>query len=468
MKKRFFPPRVGDPVFTRQQLTSLLIPLIVEQILTQMIGLIGTVMVARVGEHALSGVSIVDSINQIVLSLFTSLSIGGTIVTSQFIGRADNTNARESAKQVVIASTGIAALCAVICAFFRVNILEFIYDVEPDVMASAKIYFLITACSFPFMALFASTSAIFRASGNSSLPMMVSLLMNAINIGCCALFIIVIPLGAAGPALGALISRIVGSIILSTMLSNKKLAINISGIFPLRLNIPMIKNILVIGIPSGVENSMLQLGRLVNQSMISSFGTAAIVAASIGNHLNVVTLMPGAAVGSALLTVVGQCVGAGKYDQARRYTTGFMLMGMAATVSLNVLCLVFMEQLIVMFNASGETAVLARDAIMIFGIASCFFAPFSFPLPNALRAANDVKFTLLLALASMFPVRVLMGYILCFHTPIGAQGIWWALLLDWGFKAIVCIIRFSGDKWTKHKILKGAAPEPEAITQGAE
>ena len=287
-------------------------------------------------------------------------------------------------------------------------------------------------------------------------------MMNAINMGCCALFILVIPLGAAGPALGALISRAVGSMIVAAKLTNKELDVNISGIFPLRLNIPMIKNILVIGIPSGVENSMLQLGRLVNQSMISSFGTAAIVAASIGNHINVVTLMPGAAVGSALLTVVGQCVGAGKYDQARRYTTSFVLMGMAATVTLNVLSVIFMENLIAMFNASGETAILAREVIVIFAVASCFFAPFSFPLPNALRAANDVKFTLILALASMFPVRVLMGYILSFHTPMGAKGIWYALLLDWGFKAIVCIVRFSGDRWTKHKILKGVAAESEA------
>jgi len=468
LKDRFFPPRIGDPVFSRQQIIALLVPLIIEQILTQTIGLIGSIMVSSAGVAAFSGVALVDSINSIVLSLFTSLAIGGTIVTSQFIGRGDKDSARVSAQQVVIVSTGIAAVCGLLCVVFRYGLLDLVYNVEADVMESAAVYFLITACSFPFMALFAASSAIFRAAGNARLPMLVSVWMNLINFGCNALFIFVFKLGAAGPALSALISRAIGSLIVSIKLGNKKLDINIAGILPLRINIPMIKNILAIGIPSGVENSLLQVGRLLNQSITSSFGTAAIAAASIGNHINVVTLMPGSAVGNALLTVVGQCVGAGKQEQARRYTTSFVLIGLGSMVVLNLLFLVFMDNVIAMFINDASTPELAmaitelsRRIVIVLCIASCFFAPFSFTLPNALRAANDVKFTMVMSLFSMFPVRILMGYLMSFHTPIREMGIWYALMLDWGFKGIACIIRFAGTKWTSHKILKGSAAKPK-------
>jgi putative MATE family efflux protein len=451
---RAFPPRVGEPLFDRKKLVALLIPLIIEQILSAAIGIADSIMVARVGEYAMSGVSIVDAINILLINVFAALSTGGTIVTAQYIGQGKKDSAKESACQAMIVTIGIAALVMVVCVFFRSGILHAIYgDVDENVMDSALIYFLITALSYPFMSSFNTCSAIFRATGDAKRPMMISVGMNVLNVCGNAIFIFVCGLGAAGAALATLISRIVGAAVIAVMLYSEKREINIHGLFPLRLNLPMVKNILRVGVPTGFENGIFQIGKVLVQSIITTFGTVGIAAASVANNVASFTAMPGLAIGIGLVTVVGQCIGAGKQDQAKRYTVGFTALAIAVAFVLTVFLYFFADTVIGFFGVSAETAALAKKLIFSTLIANTILWPPAFVLPNALRAAGDVRYTMIIAVASMWIFRVLLGYIFAIVLDFGVIGVWYGMITDWLARTIAYVARYLSDRWTRHKVV---------------
>lgn len=449
-----FPPRTGEPMFSRKQLTALLIPLIIEQVLSATIGIADTVMVAQVGEHAMSGVALVDAINILLINIFAALSTGGTVITAQYIGQRRISSARESACQAMIVTIGISALVTVVCLCFRSGILRLIYGaVDENVMESALIYFLLTAISYPFMASFNTCAAIFRAVGDARRPMLISIGMNVLNIIGNAFFIFSCGMGAAGAALATLISRIAGAAVIFAMLYSDRLEINIRGLFPIKLDLPMIKNILRIGVPTGFENGIFQIGKVLVQSIITGFGTVGIAAASVANSVASFSAMPGIAIGIGLVTVAGQCAGAQEFDQARRYTVGFTAASAAIAGALNILLFFFCDQCIALFGVTSETAALSKTLIFSTLIANTIFWPPAFVLPNALRAASDVRYTMIVAVVSMWAFRVLLGYILAVPLGFGVLGVWYGMIADWIARTIAYVWRYLSGKWTAHKAL---------------
>ena len=449
-----FPPRVGEPMFGRKQLTALLIPLIIEQVLSATIGIADTIMVAQVGEHAMSGVALVDAINILLINIFAALSTGGTVITAQYIGRKQRESACKSACQAMIVTVALSTIVTIIFLCFRGGLLRLIYGaVDQNVMDSALIYFLLTALSYPFIASFNTCAAIFRAVGDARRPMVISVGMNILNLIGNAVFIFVFGMGAAGAALATLISRIVGAAVIFVMLYSPRPEVNIRGLFPLKPDFPMIKCILHIGIPTGFENGIFQIGKVLVQSIITGFGTVGIAAASVANSVASFSAMPGIAIGIGLVTVSGQCVGAQKLDQARRYTVGFTAVSAVIAGVLNILLFFFCDPCIALFDVTSETAALSKQLIFSTLIANTLFWPPAFVLPNALRAAGDVRFTMIVAVVSMWVFRVLLGYIFAVPLGFGVLGVWYGMVADWIARAAAYIGRYLSGRWTAHKVL---------------
>ncbi len=445
----------GRVVFDKKKLALLIIPIIIEQLLTAAMGVADTLMVSAIGEAAVSGVSLVDSINLLLANIFAALATGGTVIASQYLGRNDKDNARKAAEHVFLVTLVISAALMLLVLFLRNGILSLLFGkIEDDVRKNALVYFLFTGISYPFLAQFNTCSAQYRAMGNSRLPMLISVAMNVINIGGNALLIFVFKMGAAGAAISTLTSRVVGALVICIMLFFSKGDINIRGIFRLKIHFGMIKNILAIGIPTGIENSIFQIGRLLVQSIVSSFGTAVIAANAVANSIVGVAILPGMGVGIALVTVTGYFVGAGDYKNAKKYIIKLTGLSYAIVIVVEVLMFIFRYQLIGLYGIGGTAAKLAAEFMTIHVVGTSLLWPSSFTIPNGFRAANDVKFTMIVSLISMWVLRVGLGYVLSYYTSLGEIAVWISMMADWLARAVIYIWRLFSNTWMSHQILK--------------
>ncbi|MDR2133669.1 MAG: MATE family efflux transporter [Treponema sp.] len=441
--------------WTNRALFRLLWPLVIEQILAVTMGAADTMMVSFVGEFAVSGVNIIDNINNLLIIALTALCTGGAVVTSQYVGRRDSKNAGTASKQLIYVVTLVSVFILAAAVFLRRGIISLIYGrVEAEVMDAAAIYFLITAVSYPFLAVYNADAAIFRASGNSRVPMLIALMVNVMNIGGNAFFIFILHIGVAGAALSTLLSRIAAALILTVLLVvNKRGPLVITGLFRIRLNRPMIRNILNVGIPSGLESSMFQIGRLLTQRIFTGFGTAAIAGNAIASVINSFSFMPGMAYGMALLTIVGQCVGAGDYEGAKKQTAKIIKLTYVNLAGIGAFIYIFMEWLISLFSLSPEAHGLAVSFLRIHCISMAVAWPLSFALPNALRAAGDARYVMIVASLSMWIVRVSAAYILTYFLDMGPLGVWLAMGGDFIFRGAFYLRRWLGGKWREQRVI---------------
>lgn len=441
-----------ERLFTNRQLVRLLWPLIIEQALAVLVGMADTVMVSSVGEAAISGVSLVDMINNLIINVFAALATGGAVVTSQFLGARKPEQASRSAGQLVTLSALLGVAVAAFCLLLRAPMLRvFFGSIDDSVMREALIYFTITGLSYPFLALYNAGAAIFRSAGNSAISMKVSVFMNLINVAGNALCVYVLKMGTAGVAVPTLVSRAVGAIIILFLAAahhDNPARITWDGVR--HLQPAMARNILYIGIPSAMENSLFQLGRVLVVSMISIFGTVHISANAVANNLDGMGCIVGQAMGLAMITVVGRCVGAGDLRQAGYFAKKLLLWDYLVQGVSNGLVLFFLPQLLGMYTLSQETWQLAWLLVMIHAGSGILLWPASFVLPNALRAANDVKFTMFISIFSMMVWRLGFSYILCVQMGMGAVGVWIAMVVDWIFRVLCFVLRFATGAWKKH------------------
>ena len=322
-------------MFTRQALWRLILPLVLEQLLLVTVGMADTVMVSTVGEAAVSGISLVDQVNVLLIQIFAALATGGAVVASQYLGRRDRENACRSAKQLVYATFGMAVAIGALVLVLNRHILRLVFgNVEPDVMQAAETYFWLSALSYPMLALYNAGAALFRSMGNSRISLFASLIMNVINIGGNALLIYGLNWGVAGAATATLASRTVAGLMMMLLLRNRDNPIFLERLFHPEWNGGILKSILRVGVPNGLENGMFQIGKLLVAGLITTFGTSAIAANAICNNVGSMSNIPGSAIGLAMITVVGQCVGAKDYQQARHYTKTLLA---AAYVSMGLL-----------------------------------------------------------------------------------------------------------------------------------
>lgn len=436
-------------LFTNRDLTRLIAPLVVEQILAVTVGMVDTMMVSSAGEAATSGVSLVDMINNLLINLFAAVSTGGAVVSSQFLGQKKRGRACEAANQLILVTGLISLVVMVLSIVFRKGLLTLLYgNIEPDVMENALIYLVICAFSYPFLAVYNSCAALFRSMGNSKISMEAAIVMNLINIVGDRVLIFGFHWGAAGAATATLVSRAVACVILLRRLHDPALEIHVR-LKGAKFRGRLVKSILNIGIPGGIENSIFQLGRVLVVSIIAMFGTTQIAANAVANNLDSMGVLPGQAMNLAMITVIGRCVGAGDFPQAEYYAKKMMKI----TYLINGLCcagVIFtMPLTLMLYGLSEETLALAAVLVLIHNGFAILLWPASFTLPNVLRAANDVRFPMCVSIVSMITFRLGIGYILAENFGMGAVGVWAAMVLDWLVRVLCFAGRYRGGKWKR-------------------
>ena len=436
-------------LFSNKDLKKLIIPLIFEQALVITVGMADTMMISSVGEAAVSGVSLVDMVNNLIFNILAALATGGAVVTSQYIGAKKLSEARKSARQLLYTVIFSSVTVTVLVLLAREPILRLFFgSIEQDVMKNALVYLVISAISFPFLAVYNASAALFRSMGNSQITLKVSILINLINIIGNAFCIFVLHMGVEGVAIPSLISRAVGGMILYLLLKNPKYPVCFEKT-AFALDWYTIKKILYIGIPSGIENGIFQLGRVLVVSIISGFGTVQIAANGVANNLDSVGCIIGQAMSLAMITVIGQCVGANDEKQIRYYTKKLLTITYIATFLLVSSVLLALNPILSLYGLSQETTELAYILIMIHNGFAMLMWPVAFVLPNMLRACNDVRFTMVVSIFSMFVFRIGFSYIIGVRMGMGAIGVWIAMVIDWVFRLSLFIGRYLKGSWKK-------------------
>ena len=450
-------------MFSKKDLQKLIIPLIIEQLLGISVGMFDTIMISSLGESAVSGVSLVDMLNVLMINIFAALATGGAVICAYELGKIkklmeqdtsvknDFPGARSAAKQLLIVLLVASILVAGLALFFRVGLLRLCFGaIEDDVMANALTYFVISAISYPFIAIYNGLAALFRTMGNSKITMIASFFMNLLNICGNALFIYVFNWGVAGAAWSTTISRFLGMLLLFVIISNKNHEIYINLREKFRLDFHVMKKILGIGIPGSLENSVFQLGRILVISMIAGFGTTQVAANAVANNLDSLGCIPGQALGLAVVTVVGQCIGAGDYDSARQYEQKLLKFAYLSMAVVNILILVSLPLSLKLYNLTKETLELAAILVILHDGFAMIFWPTAFVLPNALRAAQDVRFTMIVSIFSMIAFRIFFSWVIGVRFGMGIIGVWIAMIIDWVFRGGLFIWRVRSGRWLTH------------------
>lgn len=436
-------------LFSQKDLNRLIVPLIFEQTLAITVGMADTMMISSVGEAAVSGVSLVDMFNNFIINVLAALSTGGAVVTSQFLGARRREDACRSAKQLIVASGVITVgVTALVMLLHRGILALFFGRIEQDVFDNAVTYLLITAVSFPFLAVYNSCAALFRSMGNSRITLKVSALMNLINVAGNAVCIYGLRMGAAGVAIPSVISRAVAAVILYRLLKNPSGEIYLRK-ERFRFDWGVVKRILFIGIPSGIENGIFQLGRVIVVSIIAEFGTVQIAANGVANSLDAMGCIVGQALGLAMITVIGRCVGAGDLEAVRYYAKKLLRFTYMATAAVNSCILLSLPWILKIYGLGQDTTELAYWLVMIHNGVAIFLWPVSFVLPNMLRACNDVRYTMAISVFSMIVFRIGFSVVIGIHLGYGAIGVWTAMVMDWIFRAVCFIGRYLRGSWKK-------------------
>ena len=444
----------GNLLFPRRALWMLLIPLIIEQMLNSLMGMVDTLMVSRVGAEAISAVSLVDSINNLVLQVFAAMAAGAAIICSQYLGRKDEKGCNDAAKQIVLTVVVISSVIMIIGVGFRKPLLHLIFgSVEEAVMTNAQMYFLITALSYPFIALFQAGAAFYRACGNSKFTMKTALIANVANIVGNTLFIFILQMGAAGAAISTLISRALCAFVVFYALRKPGYAIQLKNYFSIRPDLNLIVKILAIGVPSGIENGMFQFGKLAIQSSVSSLGTAAIAAQAMTIIFENVNGMAAVGIGIGLMTVVGQSIGAGRQEEAKYYIVKLAGYAEVAMIISCILVYIAARPVTVLAGMSEESTALCMQMILAITIVKPILWVPSFTPPNGLRAAGDVRFSMITATLTMWLCRVALSIFLMRVVKTGPIGVWYGMFADWGVRGVIFTIRFVRGKWLRFKVI---------------
>ena len=441
---------MNNRLFSRNDLVRLIIPLIVDQFLQVAVGLSDSIMVARVGEAAVSGVSLVDTVMLLIINIFTALATGGAVIAGQYLGRKDPKTGCEATAQL-FNFTFLFSIFIMILGYLGQNVILYhvFGKIEPEVMKDSRTYLLIVLSSIPMIAMYNAGAAIFRAMGNSNIAMKTSLLMNSINVFGNALLIFGFHRGVEGVAIPTVVSRGVACVVILILLNNQEHELHILRPYPFKIKWNVLKKILYIGIPNGLENSMFQLGKIAVLSLVSGLGTASLAANAVGNNIANFAILPGMSFGFALLTVCAQCVGAGDFEQVKYYTKHMMRVEYLCLIASNLIVILALPFILSVYNLSDEAARYANDIIPYHAACVVTIWPLSFTLPNTLRAAADVKVTMILSIISMWVFRFGFSYLLTMEFHMGIFGVWVAMTIDWLVRGIFFVCRYKSGRWQK-------------------
>lgn len=444
----------NDLLFSNKELKLLLIPLVIEQLLNCLMGMVDTMMVSTVSATAISAVSLVDSMNNLVIQVFSALATGAAVICSQYLGRRDQKGSNRAARQVVLSVAVISLLITVICIVTRRPLLRLVFgSVDADIMEAALVYFFITVLSYPFLALFNAGSAFYRAEGNAKFPMRVSVTANIMNIFGNAILIFVFEMGVAGAAISTLASRVFSVIVIYYFLRKPKQAIVINQYAKIRPDFSMIAMILGVGIPAGIENGMFQFGKLAIQSTVSTMGKTAIAAQAMTNIMEMMNCIAAMGIGIGLMTVAGQCVGAGRREEARYNIVKLTALSELTLIPNCLLVLLMTKPVTHLAGMEPESAALCFEMVIAITIFKPLFWTLSFIPAYGMRAAGDVKFSMIVSTLSMWLCRVVLCVYLARVWHMGPMAVWIGMFADWGIRGLIFSFRFLSGKWLQHNMI---------------
>ena len=436
-------------MFSNKALKKLILPLIIEQILIMAVGVADTVMVSYAGEVAISGVGLVDMFNNLIITVLAAIDAGGAIIVSQYIGNKDRKNANKASSQLLTITIVIATVIMLGClVFHRILLSTFFGAIEMDVMKAATTYFLISAISFPFLGVYNSAAALYRSMEKTRTTMYVSILMNIINVVGNYIGVFILHAGVAGVAVPTLISRIVAAIIMFALSLNSSnlVYVKIKNVFA--WNQEMISRILKIAVPNGIENGLFTLGRVLVTSIVALFGTS-----QIAGSIDQIAVVVVNAINLGIVVVVGQCIGANDYEQAKYYIKKLMKISYIVTGIIGSAVILLLPWILNLYSLSSEARNLTFILVIMHNIMATALHPTAFVLPNGLRAAGDVKFSMVVGIVSMILFRLGAAVLFGIIFNLGIIGVWIAMGSDWLCRSVCFVIRFIKGKWRQFKVI---------------
>ncbi|MNZ88042.1 MATE family multidrug exporter [compost metagenome] len=391
----------------------------------------------------------------LLISIFAALATGGTVIVGQYLGSKRENQAREAANQLVWFVGSVGLVIMVLIYLLKGFILHGLFGtITNEVYGHANTYLLIVGVSVPFLALYNAGAAVFRTMGNSKLPMQIMLVVNLLNIAGNALMVYGLDMGTAGIAIPTLFSRMGAAVCILVLVSNPKNLLSLKKTLRHKFDGKMIKQMMRIGVPYGLENGMFYIGRLLILSLVSTFGTAAIAANSVGSTIASLQALPGMAIGLGMSVVISRCVGAGEYAQARYYTRKIIGMIYVAQIVSSVVSLALFPSLIRMYHFSEEAEQWATMIVWSHAIVMMLIWPIGNALPSVFRAAGDAKFPMVVSMITMICCRIVFAYALVYWFHMDMFATWIAVYCDWLIKAALFIWRYISGKWTKFQAIQ--------------
>ncbi|MBD0857497.1 MATE family efflux transporter [Erysipelotrichaceae bacterium 7770_A6] len=441
-------------MFSNRDLKNMIVPLFFEQLLVMLVGIMDTFIVSYVGEAAVSGVSLVNSFNTIFIYLFTALASGGAVVISQYIGNKDQKNSVRSSSQLLMFSTLLSIVLTCIVLMFHQAILSALFGkVEIDVMNACITYIVISALSYPFIAIYNAGASLFRSMGKTKTTMYVSLASNIINVIGNCIGVFVLHAGVAGVAIPSLIARAFSAIVITKLCfqQNQMTYYTKKDLFAFDTDI--LRRVLSIAVPNGIENGIFQFVKVALSSVVALFGTYQIAANGVAQSIWSLAALMGVTLGPVYITVIGQCMGSGNQEQAKYYFKKLNKLAIVLSIVWNLIVLALTPLFMHFYQLSSETLQLIFYLVVIHGVFNAIVYPISGPLSNGLRAAGDVKFTMIVSIASTLLARFVFSIIFAIYLNMGVIGIAFAMCLDWTIRAVIFYCRYRSLKWLEFKVI---------------
>ena len=440
--------------FTNKDLKNMIIPLFFEQLLVMLVGIVDTFIVSFVGESAVSGVSLVNSFNTIFIYLFTALASGGAVVISQYIGRKEQEATNRASGQLLMFSIVFSFILMILVLIFNESLLRLLFGrVENSVMQACITYLRISAYSYPALAIYNAGAALYRSMAKTSTTMYISIASNIINcIGNC-IGVFVLHAGVAGVAYPSLIARVFSAVVITFLCFNKTLTTYYEKKHIFVFDAKMLKRVLNIAVPNGIEQGIFQLVKVALSSVVALFGTYQIAANGVAQSIWSLAALVGVTMGPAFITVIGQCMGAKDIDNAHYYFKKLMKITVIFSIIWNIFILLITPLFLQYYQLSSETKHLVFVLVIIHNIFNTIAFPFSGPLSNGLRATGDVKYTMIVSILSTVVVRGILSIIFGITFNLGVIGIALAMCADWSMRAIIFHLRYKSDKWTQFSVI---------------
>ncbi|MDE6389113.1 MAG: MATE family efflux transporter [Lachnospiraceae bacterium] len=441
-------------LFSNKDLKAMIVPLFFEQLLVMLVGMADTLVVSYAGEAAVSGVSLVNQFNTIFIYLSTALASGGAVVISQYIGRNETDSAGKSASQLLLFSTLFSMLIAALVLLGNRGILRLMFGkVEDSVMQACVTYLRISAYSYPALAVYNAGAAVYRSLGKTSVTMYLSIASNLINVIGNIIGVFALHAGVAGVAWPSLIARTFSAVVITLLCFRKTNEVFYRGKWIFRWDGILMKRILNIAVPNGIENGIFQLVKVALSSIVALFGTYQIAANGVAQSIWSMAALAGVSMGPAFITVIGQCMGNKDICAAAYYFKKLTKITLLLSTAWNFLIFLLTPLFMKFYSLSPETKNLVIWLVLIHNVFNAAAFPFSGALSNGLRAAGDVRFTMYVSIASTILGRLLLSYLLGITLHMGVIGIAVAMVCDWSIRAVIFLWRQKSGKWKAFQVI---------------